>query len=97
MVAVLVDKILLLGVFTIFFLDLDLGRVFLDDVFELHGIRAVSRQIQIEVRAGHIYVYYLYKCRLQPLNLFGGRIAGDDEDADSQEIEFVPAWIQLRK
>ncbi len=56
-------------------------------------IRAVSRQIQIEVRAGHIYVYYLYKCRLQPVNLFGGRIAGDDEDADSQEIEFVPAWI----
>ena len=56
-------------------------------------IRAVSRQIQIEVRAGHIYVYYLYKCRLQPVNLFGGRIVGDDEDADSQEIEFVPAWI----
>lgn len=56
-------------------------------------IRAVSRQIQIEVRVGHIYVYYLYKCRLQPVNLFGGRIVGDDEDADSQEIEFVPAWI----
>ena len=56
-------------------------------------IRAVSRQIQIEVRAGHIYVYYLYKCRLQPVNLFGGRIAVDDEEADSQEIEFVPAWI----
>ena len=56
-------------------------------------IRAVSRQIQIEVRAGHIYVYYLYKCRLQPINLFGGRIVNDDEEADSQEIEFVPAWI----
>lgn len=56
-------------------------------------IRAVSRQIQIEVRAGHIYVYYLYKCRLQPVNLFGGRIVNDDEEADSQEIEFVPAWI----
>lgn len=56
-------------------------------------IRAVSRQIQIEVRAGHIYVYYLYKCRLQPVNLFGGRIVKDDEEADSQEIEFVPAWI----
>lgn len=56
-------------------------------------IRAVSRQIQIEVRAGHIYVYYLYKCRLQPVNLFGGRIVNDDEDTDEQEIEFVPAWI----
>lgn len=56
-------------------------------------IRAVSRQIQVEMRAGRIYVYYLYKCRLQPVNLFGGRIVSDDEDADSQEIEFVPAWI----
>lgn len=56
-------------------------------------IRAVSRQIQVEVRAGRIYVYYIYKCRLQPVNLFGGRIVSDDEDADSQEIEFVPAWI----
>ena len=57
-------------------------------------IRAVSRQIQVEIRAGHIYVYYLYKCRLQPVNLFGGRIVNDDEEADSQEIEFVPAWIE---
>lgn len=56
-------------------------------------IRAVSRQIQVEVRAGRIYVYYIYKCRLQPVNLFGGRIVNDNEDADSQEIEFVPAWI----
>ncbi len=56
-------------------------------------IRAVSRQIQVEMRAGRIYVYYLYKCRLQPVNLFGGRIVNDNEDADSQEIEFVPAWI----
>ena len=56
-------------------------------------IRAISRQIQVEVRAGHIYVYYLYKCRLQPVNLFGGRIVNDDEDTDEQEIEFVPAWI----
>ena len=56
-------------------------------------IRAVSRQIQVEMRAGRIYVYYIYKCRLQPVNLFGGRIVNDNEDADSQEIEFVPAWI----
>ncbi len=56
-------------------------------------IRAVSRQIQVEMRAGRIYVYYIYKCRLQPVNLFGGRIVNDNEDADSQDIEFVPAWI----
>ena len=34
-----------------------------------------------------------YKCRLQPINLFGGRIVNDDEEADQVEIEFVPAWI----
>ncbi len=56
-------------------------------------IRAVSRRIQIEQRVGRIYVYYLYQCRLQPVNLFGGRIANDDEEADQVEIEFVPAWI----
>ncbi len=56
-------------------------------------IRAVSRRIQIEQRVGRIYVYYLYKCRLQPVNLFGGRIANDDGEADQVEIEFVPAWI----
>lgn len=56
-------------------------------------IRAVSRQIQVEQRAGRLYVYYLYKCRLQPVNLFGGRIVSDDDDAEQVEIEFVPAWI----
>lgn len=56
-------------------------------------IRAVARKQVVEMRAGRIYVYYLYKCRLQPVNLFGGRIVSDDEEADSQEIEFVPAWI----
>lgn len=34
-----------------------------------------------------------YKCRLQPINLFGGRIVNDDEEAEQVEIEFVPAWI----
>ncbi len=56
-------------------------------------IRAISRQRVIEWRGSVIYIYYNYKCRLQPVNLFGGRIVNDDEDADSQEIEFVPAWI----
>lgn len=56
-------------------------------------IRAVSRQRVVEWIGKVIYIYYLYKCRLQPVNLFGGRIVNDDEEADSQEIEFVPAWI----
>ena len=56
-------------------------------------IRAVSRQRVIEWRGPIIYIYYNYKCRLQPVNLFGGRIVNDNEDAESQEIEFVPAWI----
>lgn len=30
---------------------------------------------------------------LRPVNLFGGRIVDDSEDAEQVEIEFVPAWI----
>ncbi len=56
-------------------------------------IRTISRKQTVEVRGGRFYVYYLYTCRLQPVNLFGGRIVNDDEDADSEEIEFVPAWV----
>ena len=36
---------------------------------------------------------YSYKCLLQPVNLFGGRIVDESEDADEEEVEFVPAWI----
>lgn len=56
-------------------------------------IRAISRKQVVEWRGKVIYVYYQYKCRLQPVNLFGGRIVSDDEEADQTEIEFVPAWI----
>lgn len=56
-------------------------------------IRPVSRQQVVEWRGKIIYVYYRYKCRLQPVNLFGGRIVSEDEDAEQVEIEFVPAWI----
>ena len=56
-------------------------------------IRPISRQQVIEWRGNIIYVYYRYKCRLQPVNLFGGRIVSEDEDAEQVEIEFVPAWI----
>ena len=56
-------------------------------------IRPISRQQVVEWRGNIIYVYYRYKCRLQPVNLFGGRIASEDEDAEQVEIEFVPAWV----
>ena len=36
---------------------------------------------------------YNYKCRLRPINLFGGRIVDDSEDAPQEEIEFIPARI----
>jgi len=56
-------------------------------------IRPVSRQQVVEWRGPIIHVYYQYKCRLQPVNLFGGRIVSEDEDAEQMEIEFVPAWV----
>lgn len=36
---------------------------------------------------------YSYKCVLQPVNLFGSRIVDKREEAEQNEIEFVPAWI----
>ena len=36
---------------------------------------------------------YIYKCVLQQINAFGGRIVDDSEDAEEEEIEFVPASI----
>lgn len=56
-------------------------------------IRPMSRTQQIVIVAGHIFLKFEYKCRLQPVNLFGGRIVNDDDDAEQVEIEFVPAWI----
>lgn len=38
---------------------------------------------------------YSYKCILQPVNLFGGRIVDDSEEAEANEVEFVPAWIDF--
>ncbi len=34
-----------------------------------------------------------YKCVLQPINLLGGRIVDERDDADTLEVEFVPARI----
>ena len=56
-------------------------------------IRAVSRKGELVVRAGRAYIKFTYKCVLQPVNLFGGRIVDESENADQIEIEFVPARI----
>lgn len=55
-------------------------------------IRTMSRVVKhIRVSAGVIHIEFEYTCRLQPINLFGSRVA--DEEAQTEEIEFVPAWI----
>lgn len=56
-------------------------------------IVTLSRTPEIVWRGGIVYLKFHYKCRLQPINLFGGHIVNDEEDADQDEIEFVPAWI----
>ncbi|MCM1297318.1 MAG: hypothetical protein NC311_17395, partial [Muribaculaceae bacterium] len=57
-------------------------------------IQTVSRKItDIRNVGGRMRVYFQYTCRLRPINLFGGRIVNDDEDADQNEIEFVPVRI----
>lgn len=52
-------------------------------------IRAVSRSAYFD----RVRLRFNYKCVLQPVNLFGGRIVDESEDADQIEIEFVPARI----
>lgn len=52
-------------------------------------IRAVSRTPYFN----GLRLRFNYKCVLQPVNLFGGRIVDESEDADQIEIEFVPARI----
>ena len=52
-------------------------------------IRAVSRTAYLD----RFRLRFTYKCVLQPVNLFGGRIVDEAEDADQIEIEFVPARI----
>ena len=57
-------------------------------------IVTLSRSVKsIGSVAGKLRITFNYKCRLQPINIFGGHIVNDEEDADQDEIEFVPAWI----
>ncbi|MCM1293697.1 MAG: hypothetical protein NC230_08990, partial [Bacteroides sp.] len=55
-------------------------------------VRSLSKEL-VEKRGGWMPNLYKYKMELRPVNLFGGRIVDDSEDADEIEIEFVPAWI----
>ena len=55
-------------------------------------IRSLSKTL-VEARKSPMLNLYAYKMELRPINIFGGRIIDDREDADQIEIEFVPAWI----
>lgn len=63
------------------------------DVDTYFIIRAISRVDTGQRTFDGKLIVWQYKCILQPVNLLGGRIVDDSEDADQQEIEFVPAWI----
>ena len=55
-------------------------------------VRSLSKTLA-ETMPGWMPNRYDYKMELRPINLFGGRIVNDAEDADQIEIEFVPAWV----
>ena len=55
-------------------------------------VRTVERRT-LKYDEGSNRLRFEYKCILQPVNLFGGRIVSDDDDVEQVEIEFVPAWI----
>lgn len=53
-------------------------------------IKAVSRKVSSFTNGR---LRFTYTCRLVPVNIFGGRIVDESEDADQIEIEFVPVRI----
>ena len=65
--------------------------LYAEDVDLYFIIRPLSRTENGKDLFGH--TQYVYKCVLQPVNIFGGRIVNDDEDAKKVELEFVPARI----
>ena len=66
--------------------------LYAEDVDAYFIVRSLSKTL-VEKRPGWMPNRYQYKMELRPVNLFGGRIVNDDEDADEVEIEFVPAWV----
>lgn len=65
---------------------------YVEDLDQYFIIRAVSREL-VESRPAPLGDIYSYKCILQPVNEFGERKADIDEDADTDELEFVPACV----
>lgn len=66
--------------------------LYAEDVDAYFIVRSLSKTLA-EKRDGWMPNRYQYKMELRPVNLFGGRIVDDSEDADEVEIEFVPAWV----
>lgn len=66
--------------------------LYAEDVDAYFIVRSLSKTL-VEKRGGFMPNRYEYKMELRPVNLFGGRLVSDDEDADEIEIEFVPAWV----
>ena len=66
--------------------------LYAEDVDAYFIVRSLSKTL-VEKRPGWMPDRYTYKMELRPVNLFGGRIVDDSEDADEMEIEFVPAWV----
>lgn len=54
-------------------------------------LRAITKTLVQERPVLHNV--YSYKMELRPINMLGGRIVDDSEDADEVEIEFVPSCI----
>lgn len=63
-----------------------------EDVDTYFLLRSLSKTL-VEERDGWMPNRYSYRMELRPVNIFGGRIVNEDEDADELEIEFVPAWV----
>ena len=66
--------------------------LYAEDIDAYFIVRSLSKEL-VEKRGGWMPNRYKYKMELRPVNLFGGRIVDDSEDADEIEIEFVPAWV----
>ena len=66
--------------------------LYAEDIDTYFIIRSLSKTL-VEKRDGWMPNRYSYKMELRPVNMFGGRIVDESDDADEIEIEFVPAWI----